>query len=74
MSAASTNPADATWAGMDIAVQEPVAGMVLVRVCGALDVATAPRLCSVMNRHLLSTRPCRLVLDLSGITLLSHTV
>lgn len=49
----------------------PAHWILVVRIAGELDIATVPQLRTVLNEHLGWSRPCRLVLDLTGVTLLS---
>jgi len=60
---------DATVASVHI--HEPAEWILVVRVIGELDIATVPQLRTVLRRHLEWLQPCRLVLDLAGVTLLS---
>ena len=66
VSRVSTGPA-AAWGRVD----EPAGWILVVRVAGDLDIATVPPLRLALNRHLAWSRPRRLVVDLSGVTLLS---
>ena len=55
------------WVGFD----EPAGWLLVVRLRGELDIATVPPLRTVLDRRLRLSRPCRLVLDLTKVTLLS---
>ena len=54
-----------------VGFDEPAGWILVVRIRGALDIATVPPLRTVLDRRLRSSRPCRLVLDLTTVTLLS---
>jgi len=49
----------------------PAHWILVVRITGELDTVTVPQLRPVLNEHLGWSRPCRLVLDLTGVTLLT---
>jgi anti-anti-sigma factor len=57
----------AAWVRFD----EPAEWILVVRVLGELDVVTVPPLRAALHARLRGNRPCRLVLDLSGVTLLA---
>ena len=62
---ASSAPAPAE--ALRVSVRRPRAGTVVVEVCGALDLATAPRLDELLTSRLRSAVTV-LILDLSGVT------
>lgn len=57
----------AAWVRFD----EPAEWILVVRVLGELDIVTDPLLRIAVHAQLGRTRPCRVVLDLAGVTLLS---
>lgn len=50
---------------------EPAEWILVVRVVGELDAVTVPLLQIALDARRQRTRPCRLVIDLAGVTLLS---
>ncbi|MGI9002792.1 MAG: STAS domain-containing protein [Pseudonocardia sp.] len=67
----STNGRGDGLPGFDVVVEEPVPWMLLVRVRGALDATTVLKLREIVDGRLTWSRPCRLVIELSDVTLLS---
>jgi anti-anti-sigma factor len=57
----------AAWVRFD----QPAEWILVVRVLGELDFVTVPLLRSALDAQRRRTRPCRVVLDLAGVTLLS---
>ena len=57
----------------DLAVAEPVDGVVVISIVGELDMSTAPRLREELIRVTSATDTPRVVLDLAGVDLLDPT-
>ena len=57
----------------DLAVAEPVEGVVVISIVGELDMSTAPRLREELIRVASATDSPRVVLDLAGTDLLDPT-
>ena len=57
----------------DLAVAEPVDGVVVISIVGEFDMSTAPRLREEVIRVVSATDTPRVVLDLAGVDLLDPT-